>query len=325
MYKQLKFVQGAVAKKDFLPAMTHFAIENRTVRSYNGSLALCAPIELDITCKPKAASFVQAIANCKDGDTPVLAMTAAGRLSIKSGSFKAFIECVIEEETPHVLPEGERVDFNGAAVLKALEIIQNFIGEDASRPWCNGVLLRGECAYATNNVSVIEYWIGANMPITVNIPKVAVLEMLRINEPPTHAQVTPTSMTFHYSDGRWIRTQLLGLEWPDLTPILNRTATPLPVDDRLFVGLGMLKPFVDKSGRVFIENHVMSTTPEMTQGAHYDLPHDPVFLFEGVYNIQTLMLLEKIAQTVDLTAYPQPCLFFGDNLRGAIIGMRKVV
>jgi len=27
MLRELKFVQGAVAKKDLLPAMTHFAIE----------------------------------------------------------------------------------------------------------------------------------------------------------------------------------------------------------------------------------------------------------------------------------------------------------
>ena len=44
MLKALKFVQGAVSKKDLVPALTHFRIENGTVRSYNGMLALCTPI-----------------------------------------------------------------------------------------------------------------------------------------------------------------------------------------------------------------------------------------------------------------------------------------
>jgi len=44
MLKELRFVQGAVAKKDFVPAMTHFRIEKGTVRSFNGNLAICSPL-----------------------------------------------------------------------------------------------------------------------------------------------------------------------------------------------------------------------------------------------------------------------------------------
>ena len=55
MLKELKFVQGAVSSKDFIPALTHFRIENGTVRSFNGLLALCSPIALDIDCTPKAS------------------------------------------------------------------------------------------------------------------------------------------------------------------------------------------------------------------------------------------------------------------------------
>lgn len=88
MLKELKFVQGAVAKKDLLPAMTHFAIEGGHVRSYNGTLALSSPIPFDIDCKPKAGPLVQAIANCND--TVTLSMTPAGKLRIQSGKFWAF-------------------------------------------------------------------------------------------------------------------------------------------------------------------------------------------------------------------------------------------
>ena len=76
MLTSLKFVQGAVAKKDFLPALTHFVIENGTVRGYNGMLALCSPIPFDIACKPKAESLVKAIANCNE--TVTLSLTQRG-------------------------------------------------------------------------------------------------------------------------------------------------------------------------------------------------------------------------------------------------------
>ena len=138
MLKALKFVQGAVSRKDFLPALTHFRIQNGTVRSYNGIMALCTPIALDIDCIPKADSLVKAIGHCDE--TVSLSITPTGRLSVRSGSFKALIDCV-QEETPHVLPEGEEIQIDGQGLLKAFEIIYPFIGDDASRQWINGVLL----------------------------------------------------------------------------------------------------------------------------------------------------------------------------------------
>ena len=132
MLKELKFVQGAVGKKEFIPAITHFCIENGHVRAYNGTIALSSPIACDLNCKPKAVPMVQAIGKCNE--TISLSMTPAGRLSIKSGSFKAFIEC-IEESQAHVTPEGEEIFFDGEILLAGLKTVQDFIGNDASRPW----------------------------------------------------------------------------------------------------------------------------------------------------------------------------------------------
>jgi hypothetical protein len=340
MLEELKFVMGAVAKKDFLPAMTHFAIEKGTVRSYNGAVALSSPLACDLDFKPKADKMVQAIANCPDDSTPVLSMTTAGRLCIRAGVFKAFIECVAEE-TPHVLPEGEMVrldtiaqkqldkDGNEAAppltlgdvLLNALKVIHPFIGDDASRPWSNGVLFRDEFAFATNNVMLVQYWTGAKMPVTVNVPRVAIREMLRINKPPIYAQVTDRSMTFHYANKKWIRTQLLDVKWPDLDPLLDKPVKVVPIDEKLFTGLEAITPFADKMGRVFITDGVLSTVPvnHGEEGASFELPGFP---FNGIYQIEMLSLLKGIAKEIDISAYPAPGVFYGDRLRGAIIGMR---
>lgn len=317
MLKELKFVQGAVAKKDFLPAMTHFVIEDGRVRAYNGMIALSSPLPFDIDCIPKAEPLVRAITNCDE--TVTLSMTPAGKLRIQSGKFRAFIDC-IEEETLHVVPEGEEVELDGEAMLEALKVIHPFIGDDASRPWTNGVLLRGQSAFATNNVVLVEYWVGAQFPVTVNVPRQAIREMLRINEAPTHAQVCDSSITFHYSDGRWVRAQLFESEWPDLAKVLDKECNAITVDQRIFDALATIKPFADKMGRVFISEGVLSTSPEFdAEGASYEIPGLP---FAGVYNIEMLNLLKGVAMHADFTTYPEPCLFYGNRLRGAIIGMR---
>lgn len=318
MLKSLKFVQGSVAKKDFVPSLSHFRIENGTVRGYNGMLALCSPIPFDITCTPKAEPLVKAISNCVE--TVQLTMTAAGRLSIRSGKFKAFVDCV-EGETPHVQPKGEHVVIEGAALLQAFKTVAPFIGDDASRLWSNGVLLLGQSAFATNNITLVEYWTGITVPRPLNIPRAAVREMLRINEAPESVQLTDVSITFHYSGGRWLRTQLFETQWPDLSKVLNKESNPQPVDARLFEALTNLKPFTDKMGRILFRGAgKIATHDDETEGAGYELEG---FDHTGVYQIDMLGLLEGNVKTIDWSLYPAPCMFFGDKLRGAIVGMRS--
>lgn len=316
MLKELRFVQGSVAKKELLPALTHFRIEGGTVRGYNGTLALSTPIPFDIDCKPKAVPLIKAIQNCNE--TIQLSITKAGRLSIKSGPFKAFIECVPDEDTPHVMPEGDPFELDGEAFLNACKAVSPFIGNDASRPWSTGVLLFQKSAFATNNVILVEAWIGSQFPFTCNIPKAAIDEILRINEPPLYGQSDRNSITFHFSGERWVRSVLLDIAWPNVYKVLERENNAVPFEETFFDGLETLRPFVNKLGAVHFEPDRMCTSLTEGEGATFELPLGVV----GCYNIEMLRLLKGAAEKIDFASYPAPCMFFGNNLRGAISGMK---
>jgi DNA polymerase III sliding clamp (beta) subunit (PCNA family) len=317
MLEQLRFVQGAVARKDLVPSLTHFVIENGLVRGFNGTLAICCPIPLDISCKPKAATLVTAIRNCNDAVQ--LSLTAKGKLSIRSGSFRALVDCV-EGETPHALPEGECFAIDGESLLTAFRTLAPIVGDDASRMWSNGILLKGSSAFATNSVILAEYWTGVEFPHVVNVPGAAVKELLRIGEPPVSAQIVPgNNMTFHYSGNRWIRTQLYITEWPDVSAILNRDSVQVEFPTAIFDAVETVKPFVDKIGRIYFSEQGISTEPDRENCASYDINN---FNHSGIYNYEMLMKLKGVAKTIDFSQYPAPCLFMGDRVRGAIIGIK---
>lgn len=317
MLRELKFVQGAVARKDLLPAMTHFRIEHGTVRSYNGTLAISCPIPLDIDCCPRADAMVRAIANCQEATT--ISITPGARLSIRSGRFRALVD-TIEGETPHVYPAGEPFAFDGAAFVEACKVLESFIGNDASRSWTNGVLLEGQSAYATNNTCLVQYWLGAAFPLRVNVPRAAIKEVLRVEEPPTHGQVDGSSITFHYTDGRWIRSQLLAVEWPmDLiTGLLDQPSNPAALPEEFFEGLEKIKGMADGVSRVYLKDGALRTHADHDEGAAWDIDLPA----EGLYNLNMLNLLNGVVNSIDLTLYPKPALFFGERLRGAIVGMK---
>ena len=315
MLAELKFVSGAIAKKDLVPYMSHFSIMNGEVRSYNGMLTLSSPIAFDINCKPKADLLIKAIGNCKS--TVALSMTDAGRLKIQSGKFKAFIEC-FNEITPDMEPEGLMADVDGALLIKALGKLYKFIGDDASRPWSNGVLIANGSGYATNNICIVEHWLGFKPEQPLNIPKHAIREILRIGEIPESIQIAKASITLHYADKRWIKTQLLETNFPDMNKILNKESNATDIDKELFVGLDILKPFIDKVGSIHFTKGVLSTSHDLTTSANYEM--DSID-FDAIFNIDMLNLLKDTATMIDW--HVTPCLFFGEQLRGAIIGMRR--
>ena len=153
----------------------------------------------------------------------------------------------------------------------------------------------------------------------VNVPRPAVVEMIRINEAPTHAQLTDTSITFHYSDGRWIRSQLFATDWPDVERLLDGESHPKSIPAELFEGLKVVKPFMGKLGQIFINEAFMHTHQDISEGATFDLAW---FESGTSFSLDMLLLLEGVAKTADFSMYPSPCAFFGDRLRGVIGCMR---
>lgn len=317
MLDSIRFVQGAVAKKDYLPALTHFRIKDGTIRGFNGSIGLHSPITLDLEASPLATPFVKAIQSCKD--TIQLHKTPAGKLAIKSGAFKAFIDCC-PDEFPDVPPEGETTPLDGN-LLPALKLLLPFIAEDASRPWARGILFRGQSALATNNINLIEYWIGYTFPIELNIPRMAVTELLRIGEEPESLQVSKNSCTFHFPGDRWLRTSTCSTEWPDVSKILDNVAEEaLPVPDEFWEAVTSLNPFVDELGKTFLTPNKVSTALLEEVGVHVDCPG---LQANVCFNIKQLLMLEKVISTIAFGEAPKPCHFFGNRLRGVIVGLRQ--
>lgn len=319
MINDLKFVKGAVARKDFVPELTHFKISEGRIYGYNGRMALSSPIDLDLEVYPKADKFVKAIESCNE-DTTKMTVTAAGRLSIRSGKFKALVSCVEGDSFPVFAPEGEMVDVP-ETFMAALNKLAPVIGDDASRPWSNGVLLRGDCAFATNNVALAQYWIGTHFPYELNIPGKTIRELLRIKLQITGVQIGSDSVTFHFEGDRWLRSQLKDNSWPDMDRVLGGEHEPKPIPEGFYEALESLKPFVDKSNRIYFHSGGIGTLPlgQDDEGAHVQVPGLPE---EGSFNLVMLQSIQGLCETIDFDCYPKPCIFYGENVRGAIVGMR---
>jgi hypothetical protein len=320
MLDALRFVQGAVAKKDYVPALKHFRIENGRVTSYNGVIALSAPIDLNLNVTPRADQFAKAIATCDNEIS--LTVTPTGRIGVRGGGFRAFVDCT-DLPFPMVMPEGLEIQLKNP-LLYALNDVWPFISDDASRAWSQGVLFSGNSIFATNNVILIERWLGADFPFEVNVPRDAIAEMLRIGEEPYSVMLKENALTLLYRGGRWLRTQLLTTEWPGARLILDRAhdgdadARMQPVPEGFFLALEKLSAFLGEANRIYLGGGALHTSLGVDDGASVDVP----VRGQNIFNYKMLRSLEGAVTRWDLDGEGKHCPFIGTMLRGVMIGMR---
>lgn len=318
MIDNLNFVKGAAQKKSLLPVLSHFCIRDGRITGSDGVITLSAPCDLSIETYPKAVPFVLAVNACKGKDIQ-LSMTPGGKLRVKSGKTSATVECS-QEVYPELQPEGQLLSFTGD-FMGALAMLRPFIGTNQQQAWSTGVLIRGNTLTVTNNVTLLEYTAADQLsPVPVNIPAVCLDEMLRIGEMPVSFQLSDRSISFHYPDGRWIRSPLLAIEWPPVEQILDQPINnSYQPDAQFFSDLKKLAPFADSDRRVFISPHFMASHADPSTGCRIECSRE---LHAAILNIDQVMKLKPMLESIDLSYYPKPCPFVGDSVRGVLTGVR---
>lgn len=335
----LNFVRGSTARKDLVPVLRHFRIQNKRITGFNGTLALSAPIPTTVECAPLADMFYKAVEACEAVGTPSLNLEDESeipepedykdtkrcpRLILATRGFASFIDCVSAADFPDIRPQGQRHTLNG--FLSGLRRLRGFVGEDASRPYCRAILTDGQVACATTNVVVAQLLVGEERTFDspVSIPVEAVDEMIRLKEEPTACLVSANNITFLYSGERWLYTQLIESSWPEIGQLLDslpgETSGMVQTGPELFDLVQKLSKFTD--GPIYFREEVVSTspTPEIA-GTTYAIDHG---FPDCAFHAEQFLLLKDCSPLINASNYPEPCFFtdHSQTLRGAIVGLR---
>lgn len=319
MLETLQLVFGAVATKDIQPVLTHILIHPGRMQGGDGTITIDAPFECNL--KPMAVpgqKFLNSVMAC-DG-APNLGVTDGGKLSIKKGSFKAYLSCLPAEEFPLDKKTGEvhKVPSNFIDVLKTL---RPFVSKDASRPWSMGVKFSLGAAYATNNVIVASTNIAWYAP-DLCLPLVAVDALIELHEVPKTMCVDETSATFEYSDSSWLKTRVRTAGWPDVSSMLAKYTFELqPIPDGLLEALRKVKKFCTnvKFPTVELSNNGVSSD----DGGGDIAEVEGLALPNSRFNADMLEIVLANATNIDFSHYPAPCTFTGkDGLHGLFVGIK---
>lgn len=312
---------SVVSEKLGTPFETHIGLKNKWAIAFNGIVAAGSPIEEEIYCYPHNLMLIEALSKCEDSYS--LTQLDNGRLSIKSGKFKAVVPCLNPALMQEALPDPLIAPITNR-FKEAVEAVGVLASENAQHILTASVLMNGASVISTNRVMLLEYWHGLDLPANIPLPKQFVAALVKQKKNLTGFGFSNCSATFWFEDGSWLRTQLYNDEWPDVSKILNREANLWSIDANFFKALDAVEKF-SADGNVYFNNGKLNSHPDEGIGASYELSGLPN---DVIYPAKQLNIMKPFVKRIDFKAQgihdSSYCLVFqGDFLRGIISGRQK--
>lgn len=316
----LKFCEPA-SREVGSPNQTHIRLAGNWAVAFDGVVAMGHKIDSDIVACPHASTLIKALAKC-DGATQITQL-GDGRLSVQSGKFRTFVNCLTDDLLGPVAPDAPCANIT-PAVVNALRIVGTIPQENAQQIMLASALLRSGSAVATDGKIIMEAWHGIDLP-PVTVPKAFITVLAKIEKPAIYFGFSPNSVTFYFDDGSWIRTQVYSEKWPDVDRILNTQCNAWPIPAGLVEGLAKISNLVSDTARVYFGPKSVRTDINIEAGASCEIEGS---LPDGLcFHIDDLEELLSYSKTVDFQTGTDRMMavFYGDNFRGMLMGVRPTI
>lgn len=294
---------------------THCALGGGTVVAFDGTIAAGQRINEDLTACPHTHRLIDALTKC--GDSLAITQIDNGRLSVKSGNFRAFVPCVARDMLLAIQPDPPVAAIDDR-LRTGFEIVGNLAADASEHVVTASILLQAGSMVATDRRVMIEYWHGIDLPPGIVLPKAGAAAVVKTKKPLVSFGFSENSATFYFNDGSWIKSQLYSVAWPNISRILDVSANPLPLPDNFYAAVDAVSPFSESDDLHFTDGF-MRSHPVDGIGATYEIAGLPAGV---VYKAKHLKLVQPYIKTVDFSGKNGIAYFFGDNIRGAITGVQ---
>lgn len=308
----LKAMSGII-KDDGYPWETNVLLQNNWAVATNHVISMGEPIQEDLLAYPKAKLLIAALNKCSD----TLSITQLeGKLSVKSGKFRALVPCMPIEDVMRVYPDNAVAGVNDKIKSSIANVAA--ITENEDSVVTASILIHAGSVVATDRKIILQSYHGVSLP-TLALPKAIIKPLTDNAKSLKDFGFSNSSCTFYYDDGSWLKSQFFDSQWPDVSAILDKQCNPWPLPEGFYDAVSSLEPF-SEDGNVYFDTNCMRSHPSPDKGASYEvygLPSGPIM------NIKQLKIVKPFVKQVDFLVphhNSKMMYFYGDNIRGAIAG-----
>jgi len=318
----LAFVSVA-CNKDDLPWQEHIVFHNNYVIATNGQISAGHPVAESLTCCPQFDRLRAAINKCKSSLS--IAELQSGKLSIAGDKLRALVDCLPIDQFPFTAPDAIATKPDGEPALLddrlkfAFSVCGQVVSENGIRMVECSLLLENNICTATNGKVLIQYKHGIELPPNLIVPKLFASLVCKVKSPLYAFGFEPgRSITFHFENGAWLKTLLYEDKYPEVSVILDNPSNPKPITPEFFDAIETVAGF-NPQGVAIVKKGKITSHETDDAGAQFELEGVEAGLcFDG----EQAKSISGATTSIDMTTYPDRAFFFGDNMRGVILGVR---
>lgn len=320
MKQAVKWCSDALARRAIVEHMTHYRVTKGRLWATDGNLTASYPVECDLDFLVPGKVFEKAL-GAIDGEPEI---TIDGNfLRLRHRGFKARIP-TMDQHDFFLPPAAPKSAWSPAPVelIPHLRMLLPFASTDASRIAFTCIAARKGFLYATNNRTLVR--VPTQVPdLSILLPRWAVEFILEHEKGLTSWALSDNNIQVAWSDGGWMRAQLVVGEFPDAVDDMMRDAGKQKMTQDIYTdwletlqrvaGLteGNLHLRADSviglNGQVIIEDAAENVLPA---GAK-----------ETIWKAEDLIRVAQVAEEWNPAAWPKPAAFKGpDGLIGLISG-----
>jgi hypothetical protein len=314
----LQFVASVQPKRSAIAAEMFCRLFANKLVATAGPLSAGINIQEEIECCPNTQKLIEALKQCPDAIN--LTMLTNNELSVRSGNFQAIIPCIKQHELPAIYPNAQThpvtVEFE-----QALKQVGSIVSDKAKTILQSSVQLLDGSIVGSNGEVIFEAWHGCPGPQGPILPKLFITAIKKRKGKSLYfLGVATNSLTAYYDDGSWIKTAIQSdPAFPDLRSFLSLNSNPGPTPLGFFEAIERLEPF-SQDRRLYFTSEGICTDNYKTDGAINLCDDLPVGIS---FNIESIQLLNGIAEKIDFNVSDRMAYFFGRNIRGAI-GCKRI-
>jgi hypothetical protein len=313
LLEALKFISVA-QHSEGTNMQTHCRLSNGKLVAFDGGMAAGHDVDETLNCCPHTQTLVAALSRCQDSIS--ITELDSGKLSIKSGKFRALVPCVPVDDLPGVEPDAQVATLTDD-LKRALSAVLPLARDGLPDAFMCGVLVQAGTVVTTNRIVIIESWHGIDLP-RILVPRPAALAVARSEKKLVGFGYSPQSVTFWFADNSFIKSQLFQDSFPKYNQVLDIECNPWPLPGGFYEAVETVLPFSEDNRLHFIDGKICSN-PNTVEGTTYDVEG----LSNGlIFNGELLKVIRPHAHRIAFNANERGMALFFDAeglTRGAIM------
>ena len=300
--------------------LTHYLVRDGMIHATDGRITAAAPFPYDGgTFAVMGEDFERVIDRMPT--RPTLTQ-GTDHIVLKCGRLRGTIQTLIQGSVQIDTPQEGSWEAMPPGFFKALERIRPFVSDNATHYWALCVCLGADRMLATTNVALAAAECEGLQGKGQMMPCWAVDYLLSRSETLIGIQLHENNCEFLWTDGSWMRTQLIGEQFPETaSKLLDNWRQPEhAVTDAWRAAYRTVADMAEReieihadrilgrSGVSVIEHEIASPTPDK----HPFSKWDPRYLNPVI----------DAATHWSPALWPSPCYFGGEGIRGIVMGRR---